>query len=187
MVRTWEWVVAVLAALAVFTLPALQLSAPLVPARSWTIAELAASAARASGRHRPGQGDAGLAARLRQARDLLQAVTGKRHSSGLERALGWAAAIPLAALLAGACALLSLLAVGVAWRRVQRWVAGIGLAAAAYTVGASWWLTHQAHALLAQWIGPSTLVGQFALQPEAAAYVLVLLFAAMLLWPAPAV
>lgn len=186
MARTWKWLVAALAALTAFTLPALQLTVPLVPAHSWTIFQLAASAAQLA-RHRqtPQPGDVNLGSTLQQARRLLQSVTHKQGAAGLKRALALAAAIPAAALLAGVCALLSLLAVGLARAWIERWIAAIGLAAAAYAVGASWWLTHQVHVLLTPWLGLSALVSGFALEPEAAPYVLILLFAAMLLWPAP--
>lgn len=191
--------------------PALRATAPLTAPAQWTIADLAAGAVHAA-THRPapaGQPDT-LNDWLGQARSLWRQFHGAASPAGQRRmsaALALAALIPVLAIVAGLCALLSLLFV--LWPR-RRWLIGaamVGAASSAYVIAASWWLTHMVRAELTQafavaqqrWGGliaalagggssggnalTAALTTSLGLEPQAGLYVLLLAFVAMLLLP----
>ncbi|HEY7837909.1 MAG TPA: hypothetical protein VIC54_04875 [Terriglobales bacterium] len=207
----WTTLIAAILALVVAaTVPALRATAPLTAPAQWTIADLAAGAVRAATR-RPapaGQPDT-LNHWLGQARSLWRQFH-NTASAGAQRrmsvALALAAMIPVLAIVAGVCAVLSL--IFVLWRR-RRWLMGtalVGAASSAYVITASWWVTHLARTELTQalaavqqrWGGliaalaggssgghalTAALPASLGLEPQAGLYVLLLAFLAMLLLP----
>ncbi len=186
-----------LAVLAVILLPALRAQAPLVTAREWTVGQLGAEAVHAV-RAQPKPGQPSLRDIVRQAQTLARLFGGGKTSPELQRALTLGALVPLAAIVAGLCALLSLLWLGLRWRWVYLADAIAGLAACAYAIVASRALTHVAQADLTRaQQGLPGLLHRFGLKidapaplaiglvPEIGLYVIGVLFIAMLLLPLP--
>ncbi|HUX67428.1 MAG TPA: hypothetical protein VMV31_08055 [Terriglobales bacterium] len=207
--RWLRWLAPAVAVGAVFLLPALRLTLPLVAPAQWTVAELAEEAVRATpGRAQPGGGPSpSLRALLRQAQALRRQWSPSPPAGGagadeLTLGLALAALIPVMAVLAGLCALLSLLWQG--WRhpRLGLFTAGVGLAATGYALGAAWWLTRALQAEVAQFFARAQhsfggllrgldwkalqagLGGPLGVVPQAGLYVLALAFVAMLVAPA---
>lgn len=197
----YRWVAPVLAVVAVFLLPALRVTVPLLPSSEWTIAGLGAQIGRSAAA--PSNGQPALRERLRQMEDVRRELAGPaaRPDHGLEVALALAALIPLTALLAGLCALASLGLAPARWRRWRLTVAWTGVFSTGYAIAASEWLTHVVHAQLAQWwtraqhgLGgllqslhlqttAAQWINQVRLDPEIGLYLLCLVFLAMLLAP----
>jgi len=208
-------IAAILAVVVAATVPALRAVAPLTAPAQWTIADLAAGAVRAAIHHSANDGENGgqpetLNHWLGQARSLWRQFH-NTASAGAQRrmsvALALAAMIPVLAIVAGVCAVLSL--IFVLWRR-RRWLMGtalVGAASSAYVITASWWVTHLARSELTQalaavqqrWGGliaalagggnsgghalTAALPAALGLEPQAGLYVLLLAFLAMLLLP----
>lgn len=191
----------VLAVVMVFAVPALRATAPLARPAQWTIASLGAGAARAAS-HR-GQSSSDLHRWLDEARSLWQQFHGAKPGAqhAMTRALTLAALIPVLAIVAGICAILSL--IFQLWYR-PGWFRGAaiaGLASSAYVIAASWWLTHMMRTGLAEviasfqqrWGGLIAALGghnltaalstPLGLVPQAGLYVLFLAFIAMLVLP----
>lgn len=215
-VRTPAWttlIASLLAVVVTVAVPALRATAPLIAPAQWTIADLAVEAARAaiphaaSGQGTPGGPPANLQRGLDQARALWHEFHGRSAATSpaaqrrMDAALAAAALIPVLAIVAGLCALLSLLFV---WWRRGRWLVGAAIAgavASAYVIAASWWLTHMVRTELTQVMGTvqqrwgglitalgghtltATLTSAFGLEPQAGLYVLLLAFVAMLVLP----
>lgn len=148
--RLLHWIAPVLAVVAVLLLPALQGTLPFTPPAEWTIAQLGAELVH------PGSTGTNTGAQhqdfrelLHQARQLQQELGGgapSRQRRSVEIALALAALIPVAALLAGLGAILSLLFTIVRWRKLQVAAAILGIVTSAYAIAASLWLTRAAHA-----------------------------------------
>src|SRR5690348_8424827 len=98
----------VLAVVAVFAVPALRATAPLAPPARWTIASLGAGAARAASH---GGQSSDLHRWLDDARSLWRQFHGPNPGAqhAMARALTLAALIPVLAIVAGVCAILSLI------------------------------------------------------------------------------
>lgn len=190
--RLLRWIAPLLATLALFALPAIEFSAPLVQASSWSVAQLGISLA---------QGHSKFADTLHHAESLRQQFGGPSAGSGMHWPLVMGALIPISALVAGLATLLSWLWTAWAKPGVYYINAIVGLAASAYAIGASWWLTHAARLEVARglakaqanfggalgkidWKGlTSGLTGQVGVTPDVGLYVLFLIFLAMLVWP----
>ncbi|MGH9519014.1 MAG: hypothetical protein ACRD2D_05165, partial [Terriglobales bacterium] len=123
-----------------------------------------------------------------------------RQRSSVEIALALAALIPVAALLAGLGAILTLLFTIVRWRKLQLAAAILGIATSGYAIAASLWLTRAAQAAarsglasaatkLGHLLGglhlPSleAAVTQLGVQPEVGLYVVLLSLIAVLFIP----
>ena len=198
-----RWLAPAVAVGAVFLLPALRLSLPMLAPAQWTVAELAAETVPRAERS-PGNAQApSLRALLRQAQALRREWSPGPASNrnGLTLGLALAALIPVMAILAGLCALLSLL--WQAWRhpRLGLTTAAAGLAATGYAIGAAWWLTRAMRSEVAQFFARAQhsfggllrgldwnalqagLAGPLGVVPQAGLYVLGLAFLAMLVAP----
>lgn len=208
MEKVLAWIAALLALLAMLFLPALRASAPLTTPAEWTIGQLAVELGRASSQasQPSGQRRPALRPLLQRAEDTIREFGGNGNNATrrrLETALALGALIPIAALLAGLCALLGLLFTAWPVRWAHRLAAAAGVAASAYAIGASWWLTRTAQtaadALVANLqhrlgglLGGLNLDGlgrqtraAIGLWPEAGLFVLLLAFTAMLVLPPP--
>lgn len=192
----------VLAVAMVFAVPALRATAPLTRPVQWTVAELATTTVRAATRGSPGSSP-DLRRWLDEARTLWRQFHGSSPSSqrGMAWALAAAALIPVLAIVAGLCALLSLIFQLWARRLWLRGAAIAGVFSSAYVIGASCWLTHMVRSGLAEviaafqhrWGGliaaldgntlTSALSTPLGLLPQAGLYVLLLAFVAILLLP----
>ncbi|HET9785212.1 MAG TPA: hypothetical protein VFP94_09695 [Terriglobales bacterium] len=188
-----KWIAPIVALLAVLLLPAIEATAPLAAPQGWTIAQVATAAVRPQSRH-------SLQDAIHRVRDL-EPQFNLRPSPAQRRALWIAGAIPVALLLAGAAALLSFLWLLLGWRRALIANAALGCAACVYSLIAAWWLTRVVQTAAAQLLesaqqGPlggvlsqlgvkplPQFAAQFALSPQAALWVLLLAFLAMLVWP----
>src|SRR6185437_10178252 len=189
--RLLRWIMPLVATLALIALPALDFSAPLVASSSWSVAQLAT-----------GSANRDFQKVVRQGKALRDEFGGSaKPDSGLNRALLLVALTPAMALVAGLAALLSWLWMAWGKARVYTINALIGLAATAYVVGASWWLTHAAREAVAQALAKaqgqfggllghvdwksfqSGLAATLGLTPGPGLYVLFLVFLAMLAWP----
>ena len=204
-----RWAAPVVAAAAVFLLPALQASAPFSPVQRWSVAELAGEIAQAATAG-PGRQDQSSATNLRQllrhARELQQwlPAESQQNRAALDRALLLALPIPFAVLLAGIAALLSVAATALERRWPLRACAAAGLAASLYAMAASWWMTRTARRAVGQALAQAQhsfgglplgldwnrlqagLTRPLGLVPQAGLLVLALAFLAMLAAPAPA-
>ena len=197
-----SWILPLLAVV-VLALPALQLRAPLLASRQWSVADLGREAVGWAPAH-PSSHRPELKDILHQAQKLQHQFGGTSRTAGrrLDWALALAALIPVAALLGGICALACL---ALALLRSWRWLrlpAAVGLVSTCYSALAAVWMTHvartqaesaagRAAAQLGSLLGHlnlsatvNSLTQQFALQPSIGLYLLILLFAAMVLWPA---
>lgn len=182
-------------------LPALTAEAPLTTPRQWTIGQLATEAVHiATAPRQPGRPS--LREIIHKAQQLNQEFGGGPPSPRLQRAITLAALIPLAAVIAGLCALLSFLwlALRVGW---LYWLdALVGLLSCAYAIIASWLLTRAAQAEIARLLAhlqhglsgllrglslklPPQLQGSVGVHAEVGLYILGLLFLAMLVLPHP--
>ncbi|MGH9476104.1 MAG: hypothetical protein ACRD1C_07200 [Terriglobales bacterium] len=106
--RPLRWFASILAVLALALLPALSAEAPLLGAREWTVGQLALEAVRAA-TAKPKPGQLSLRDIIHQAQSLQREFGGTNPSPTTQRALALAALVPLAAIVAGVCAILSLL------------------------------------------------------------------------------
>lgn len=206
LVAQWPRLGACVLAVAALFMPALKGVAPVLEPAQWRVADLAAEAVhtlRPNSAPPANPGQPRLSDILRQSRSLWQDFggNGRRNSASLAWGLALAALIPATALLAGACACLSWIWLLGRWRRAFAIGAAVGLAAAAYAVVASWWLTrllhseqarlltrlqHSLQGLLGARIAHGVqagLAGPVGLTSEAGLYVLLLSFLAMLMWP----
>ncbi|HVA65282.1 MAG TPA: hypothetical protein VNF74_16290 [Terriglobales bacterium] len=201
--RWLRWLAPAVAVAAVFLLPALRLAVPLLAPAQWTVAELAAETVRARSAQPAKASQPSLRSLLRQAQGLQREWSPGPASNrnGLTLGLALAALIPVMAILAGLCALLSLL--WQAWRhpRLALTTAAVGLAATGYAVGAAWWLTRALRIEVAQFFARAQhsfggllrgldwnalqagLAGPLGVVPQAGLYVLALAFLAMLVAP----
>lgn len=194
--RPLRWFASILAVAAMIFLPALSATAPLLGAREWTVGQLGVEAVRAvSAKPKPGQPS--LRDVLHQAQALQQQFGGRSASPRTRRALALAALIPVAAIVAGLCAILSLVWLGLRWRWVYWAGAGVGVLACIYAIIAARVLNAAAAAQVARLqhsisglLGRLGLAGHAQVQislgvtPEIGLYVLGVLFVAMLVVPA---
>ncbi|MGH9412638.1 MAG: hypothetical protein ACRD0Y_02755 [Terriglobales bacterium] len=199
--RALQWAASILAVLAMIFLPALTAKSPLTSPRQWTIGTLGAEAVHlATGPRQPGRPS--LKEIIHKAQALNQEFGGRGASPRLRRAITLAALIPVAAVIAGLCALLSLLwlALRIGW---LYWLdALIGLIACAYAIIAGWLLTRAAQSEMKHLLSrlqhglggllhglslrlPPQLQSSVGVVPEVGLYVLGLLFVAMLILPRP--
>ncbi|MGH9466921.1 MAG: hypothetical protein ACRD1Y_06160 [Terriglobales bacterium] len=197
----------VIAILAALFLPALSAVAPFTHAREWTIGQLGAEAVhsfhnRHAASQKPETGRPGLHEILNRAEALQREFGGRPPSPGLRRAITLAALIPVAAVVAGICAVLSLLWLALRLRWIYLAGAIVGLLGCVYAVIASRLLTRAAQAEVAHLLAraqhglagllhglgiqaqlPHQLSTALGIAPEAGLFVLGLMFIAMLLMP----
>lgn len=199
--RALRWTASILALLAMIFLPALTAEAPLTTPRQWTIGQLATEAVHsATAPRQPGRPS--LREIIHKAQQLNREFGGGPPSPRLQRTITLAALIPLAAVSAGLCALLSFLwlALRLGW---LYWLdALIGLLSCAYAILASWLLTRAAQAEITRLLAhlqhglsgllrglslklPPQLQSSVGVHPEVGLYILGLLFLAMLILPHP--
>ena len=204
--RWLRWAAPAVAVAAVFFLPALEASAPFSPAQSWSIAGLAGEITQAaSTRAGNGAGDSPTSLRglLQQARALRQQWPGgsPQGKAALDHAIELALLIPIAALLAGICALLSFLATALGRKLLLHASAILGLLGSLYAIAASWWLTRTARNAVDQALSraqhsfggilngldwkrlQSGLTSPLGLAPQVGLFVLALAFLAVLIAP----
>lgn len=195
-----RWAAPWLAVVAIF-LPALTAAAPWVPPQHWSAVELAADVAHLSRPHEDGGSHVNLQDLLRRMQDLrARFVRSPQSGTAVPLAFKLAVLIPVAVLLAGGCAIaLAILS----WRRLWRLsavTATVGLIAALYATIVSLVLTNVVRNELAASIARAQhrynlaalgqmlagMTGEVVLRPEAALYIMIFAFLAILLLPRPA-
>lgn len=182
-------------------LPALTASIPLLPSHQWSAAQISVAAVRASAPNdsQGSQNQPSLASLLRQARDMrkqLSQVTGR--GGNVPAAFKLALLIPVAVVLAAACALLVLLGAWLRWGITVTVTAAFGVLCSGYTLIASWLLTRTLQSEVQQAIArtqqslsflhldPSSFTQNVGVTAGVGIYLMLLAFLILLVLPAKA-